>query len=78
MSFPFKSVIFDWAWTLVDLGSEDDRAAFQALTAALQSKGFIVKNPEDTYAASLNRESPVWKRIFPWSWTTCCCNVDGS
>lgn len=51
MSFPFKSVIFDWAWTLVDLGSEDDRAAFQALTAALQSKGFIVKNPEDTYAA---------------------------
>ena len=29
MSFPFKGIGFDWAYTLMDLGDEDDDSALQ-------------------------------------------------
>ena len=39
MSFPYKAVLFDWAYTLVDLVDEDDHAAFVRLTDFLRDKG---------------------------------------
>jgi len=38
MRFPYKAVLFDWAYTLVDLVHEDDRAAFVRLTEFLREK----------------------------------------
>ena len=31
MTFPYKAILFDWAYTLVDLVQEDDRAAFESM-----------------------------------------------
>ena len=44
MSFPPKAILFDWAYTLVDLVCEDDRAAFLELMKFLNDKG--VELPE--------------------------------
>ena len=44
MSFPHKAILFDWAYTLVDLVCEDDRAAFLELMKFLKDKG--VELPE--------------------------------
>ena len=38
MNFPYKAILFDWAYTLVDLVSEDDRAAFLELMRFLKDK----------------------------------------
>ncbi len=38
MRFPYRAVLFDWAYTLVDLVHEDDRAAFERLTEFLREK----------------------------------------
>ena len=38
MIFPYKAVLFDWAYTLVDLVQEDDRAAFIKMTEFLREK----------------------------------------
>ena len=38
MNFPYKAILFDWAYTLVDLVSEDDRAAFVELMRFLKEK----------------------------------------
>ena len=38
MNFPYKAILFDWAYTLVDLVSEDDRAAFLELMRFLKEK----------------------------------------
>ena len=43
-TFPYKAILFDWAYTLVDLVSEDDRAAFLELMNFLKKKD--VKLPE--------------------------------
>jgi len=39
LNFPFKAILFDWAYTLVDLVCEDDRAAFIEMMNFLESKG---------------------------------------
>ena len=44
MNFPYKAILFDWAYTLVDLVSEDDRGAFLELMIFLKKKD--VKLPE--------------------------------
>ena len=44
MSFPPKAVLFDWAYTLVDLVCEDDRVAFSEMMKFLKDQG--VKLPE--------------------------------
>ena len=44
MNFPYKAILFDWAYTLVDLVSEDDRAAFLELMNFLKKQD--VKLPE--------------------------------
>ena len=38
MNFPFKAILFDWAYTLVDLVCEDDRAAFIEMMNFLEGK----------------------------------------
>jgi len=38
MNFPYRAVLFDWAYTLVDLVHEDDRAAFVRLAKFLRGK----------------------------------------
>ena len=38
MSFPHKAILFDWAYTLVDLVCEDDRAAFLKMMKFLKDK----------------------------------------
>lgn len=38
MNYPFKAVLFDWAYTLVDLMEEDDRQALVSLFAFLREK----------------------------------------
>ena len=38
MNFPYKAILFDWAYTLVDLVNEDDRAAFLELMNFLKKK----------------------------------------
>ena len=44
MNFPYKAILFDWAYTLVDLVHEDDRVAFLELMNFLKTKD--VKLPE--------------------------------
>ena len=38
MNFPYKAVLFDWAYSLVDLVCEDDRAAFLKVKEFLENK----------------------------------------
>jgi len=38
MVFPYKAILFDWAYTLVDLVKEDDQAAFLKMTEFLRKK----------------------------------------
>jgi putative hydrolase of the HAD superfamily len=38
LNYPYKAILFDWAYTLVDLVSEDDRAAFLELMRFLKEK----------------------------------------
>ena len=42
MNFPYKAVLFDWAYTLVDLVCEDDRAAFSEMMKFLKGQGVIL------------------------------------
>jgi putative hydrolase of the HAD superfamily len=44
VNFPYKAILFDWAYTLVDLVCEDDRAAFNEMIKFLKEKD--VKVPE--------------------------------
>jgi len=44
LNFPYKAILFDWAYTLVDLVREDDRVAFLELMNFLKKKD--VKLPE--------------------------------
>ncbi|KMP12598.1 hypothetical protein UR09_00790 [Candidatus Nitromaritima sp. SCGC AAA799-A02] len=39
MNFSYKAILFDWAYTLVDLIDEDDHAAFVRLTDFLRERG---------------------------------------
>ncbi len=49
MNLTIKAVIFDWAWTLVDLGDEDDRRAFSGMFEFLRQKGVILPEHDDCY-----------------------------
>jgi putative hydrolase of the HAD superfamily len=49
MNSSIKAVIFDWAWTLVDLGDEDDRRAFSEMFEFLRQKSVILPDHEDCY-----------------------------
>ena len=47
MIFPFKGIGFDWAYTLVDLGKEDDRSPLKKVFAYLISKNFSLPDFEE-------------------------------
>jgi putative hydrolase of the HAD superfamily len=51
MNSTIKAVIFDWAWTLVDLGDEDDRRPFFKMFEFLQQKGVGLPDQDDCYRA---------------------------
>ena len=46
MSFPFKGIGFDWAYTLMDLGEEDDRIPLKKVFDYLSSKNLSLPNFE--------------------------------
>ena len=47
MNFPFKGIGFDWAYTLVDLGTEDDRKPLQKVFEYLSSKNLSLPQFEE-------------------------------
>ena len=47
MNFPFKGIGFDWAYTLVDLGKEDDRAPLNKVFEYLSSKNLFLPDFEE-------------------------------
>lgn len=49
MNLSIKAVIFDWAWTLVDLGDEDDRGPFARMFEFLRGKGVDLPDHDDCY-----------------------------
>ncbi len=49
MTEPIKAVIFDWAWTLVDLGDENDRNPFSRIFDYLREKGVQLPDFEEFY-----------------------------
>lgn len=49
MKFPYKAVLFDWAYTLVDLVKEDDRAAFLQLFSFMKDKNLVLPDFEEAF-----------------------------
>lgn len=49
MKFPYKAILFDWAYTLVDLVEEDDRSAFLQLFSFMQGKGIALPDFEEAF-----------------------------
>jgi putative hydrolase of the HAD superfamily len=49
MNLSTKAVIFDWAWTLVDLVDEDDRRPFLKMFGFLQGRGVRLPDFNDCY-----------------------------
>lgn len=49
MAFPYKAILFDWAYTLVDLGVEDDRAALSKVYDRLNAEGISLPEFEGFY-----------------------------
>jgi len=51
VKFPYKAILFDWAYTLVDLVCEDDRAAFIEMRSFLKDKGVNVPQFEKIFSS---------------------------
>ena len=51
LNFPYKAILFDWAYTLVDLVREDDRAAFLELMKFLKDKDIELPEFELIFSA---------------------------
>ena len=49
MTFPFKAILFDWAYTLVDLTGENSKEAFRKVFAFLEEKGCDLPEFEKMY-----------------------------
>jgi putative hydrolase of the HAD superfamily len=49
MNSTIKAVVFDWAWTLVDLGDEDDRRPFSEMFEFLRQKEVGLPDQDDCY-----------------------------
>jgi putative hydrolase of the HAD superfamily len=47
MNLPFKAISFDWAYTLVDLGKEDDRKPLQEVFSFLDKKNISLPDFEE-------------------------------
>ena len=51
MNFPFKAILFDWAYTLVDLIGDNDRDPLKAVFDFLQGKGVSLPVFEEAYSS---------------------------
>lgn len=49
MRFSCKAIIFDWAYTLVDLAGQDDREAFVRMFDLLRAKRIHAPEPQECY-----------------------------
>lgn len=49
MKFPYKAVLFDWAYTLVDLVNEEDRTALGKLYDHLKERGYSLPGFQQWY-----------------------------
>ncbi len=49
MNFPYKAVLFDWAYTLVDLVNEEDRTALRRVYDHLEERGFALPGFQQWY-----------------------------
>ena len=49
MKFPYKAVLFDWAYTLVDLVNEEDQTALRRVYDCLQEQGFTLPGFQQWY-----------------------------
>ncbi len=49
MNFPYKAVLFDWAYTLVDLVHEEDRPALKRLYDHLEAQGYALPGFQALY-----------------------------
>ncbi len=49
MNFPYKAVLFDWAYTLVDLVHEEDRTALKRVFDHLEAQGYAVPDFQTLY-----------------------------
>ena len=49
MNFPYKAVLFDWAYTLVDLVNEEDRTALKGVYDHLEELGFALPGFQQWY-----------------------------
>lgn len=49
MNFPYKAVLFDWAYTLVDLVNEEDRTALRKVYDHLAKHGFRLPDFQQWY-----------------------------
>jgi putative hydrolase of the HAD superfamily len=49
MNFPYKAVLFDWAYTLVDLVNEEDRTALKRVHDHLEEQGFVLPGFQQWY-----------------------------
>ena len=54
MQFPYKAILFDWAYTLVDLVCEDDRAAFIEMMNFLKENDVKVPQFEAIFSSYRN------------------------
>jgi len=51
MNFPFKAILFDWAYTLVDLIEDNDRDPLKAVFEFLDGRGVQLPEFDGAYAA---------------------------
>ena len=49
MNIAIKAVVFDWAWTLVDLVDEDDKRQFLKMFGFLRERGVSLPDFDDCY-----------------------------
>ncbi len=49
MNFPYKAVLFDWAYTLVDLVNEEDRTALRQVYDHLEEREFVLPGFQQWY-----------------------------
>jgi putative hydrolase of the HAD superfamily len=66
MNFPFKAIGFDWAYTLVDLGQEDDRKPLQKVFSFLDRKNISLPNFEEF----LDKSRKIFRPMIEKSRTT--------
>jgi putative hydrolase of the HAD superfamily len=66
MEFPYKAIGFDWAYTLVDLGAEDDRRPLQRVFALLQENKIALPD----FETCLEKSRELFKAMIVLSRTT--------